>query len=56
MNDRVSPNQEGQMDQPHSVSNRQQVVETMIDLTHLSNLHRAIVATCRTPKRQHAIA
>ena len=66
------------MGQPHSVSNREQVVDTMIDLTRLSNLHRAIVAgsdslelylalrrrgfirvattaTCRIPKRQHAI-
>jgi hypothetical protein len=32
------------MGQPHSVSNREQVVDTMIDLTRLSNLHRAIVA------------
>jgi len=62
----------------HSVSTREQVVDTMIDLTRLSNLHRAIVAghdsmelylalrrrgfirvattaTCRMPKRQHAI-
>ena len=66
------------MGQPHSVSNREQVVDTMIDLTRLSNLHRAIVAgsdslelylalrrrgfvrvattaTCRIPKRQHAV-
>jgi hypothetical protein len=66
------------MDQPHSVSDREQVVDTMIDLTRLSNLHRAIVAgqdslelylalrrrgflrvattaTCRIPKRQHAV-
>jgi hypothetical protein len=28
----------------HSVSSREQVVDTMIDLTRLSNLHRAIVA------------
>ena len=28
----------------HSVSDREQVVDTMIDLTRLSNLHRAIVA------------
>ena len=28
----------------HSASNREQVVDTMIDLTRLSNLHRAIVA------------
>ena len=62
----------------HSVSDREQVVDTMIDLTRLSNQHRAIVAgqdsmelylalrrrgfvrvattaTCRIPKRQHAI-
>ena len=32
------------MGQPHSVSNREQVVDTMIDLTRLSNLHRVIVA------------
>jgi hypothetical protein len=32
------------MGQPHSVSNQEQVVDTMIDLTRLSNLHRAIVA------------
>jgi len=66
------------MNQPHSYSEREQVVETMIDLTRLSNLHRAIVAgsdslelylalrrrgfvrvattaTCRIPKRQHAV-
>ena len=36
--------QESQMVQPHSVSNREQVVDTMIDLTRLSNLHRAILA------------
>ena len=32
------------MGQPHSASNREQVVDTMIDLTRLSNLHRAIAA------------
>ena len=32
------------MVQPYSVSNREQVVDTMISLTRLSNLHRAIVA------------
>ncbi len=32
------------MVQPHSVSSRDQVVDTMIGLTRLSNLHRAIVA------------
>jgi hypothetical protein len=70
--------QEDQMSQPHSISNREQVVDTMIDLTRLFNLHRAIVAgsdamelylalrrrgfirvattaTCRIPKRQHAV-
>jgi hypothetical protein len=36
--------QESQMVQPHSVSNREQVVDTMIELTRLSSLHRAIVA------------
>jgi hypothetical protein len=36
--------QESQMGQPHSVSNREQVVDTMIELTRLSNLHRAIIA------------
>jgi hypothetical protein len=68
----------GQMSQPQSISNREQVIDTMIDLTRLSNLHRAIVAgsdsmelyltlrrrgfirvattaTCRIPKRQHAV-
>ena len=32
------------MIQPHTVPNREQVVDTMIGLTRLSNLHRAIVA------------
>ena len=32
------------MVQPHSALNREQVVDTMIELTRLSNLHRAIVA------------
>jgi hypothetical protein len=36
--------QESQMVRPHSVSTREQVVETMIELTRLSNLHRAIIA------------
>jgi hypothetical protein len=35
---------ESQMVQPYSVSNREQVVDIMISLTRLSNLHRAIVA------------
>ena len=62
----------------HSTSSREQVVDTMIDLTRLSNLNRTIVAghdslelylalrrrgfvrvattaTCRIPKRQHAV-
>ena len=66
------------MVQPHSAPTREQVVDTMIELTRLSNLHRAIVAgsnslelylalrrrgfirvattaTCRIPKRQHAV-
>jgi hypothetical protein len=66
------------MKQPHTGSNREQVVDTMIELTRLSPLHRAIVAgsdsmelylalrrrgfirvattaTCRIPKRQHAV-
>jgi len=30
--------------QPHSVSNREQVIDTMIELTRLSSLGRAIVA------------
>ena len=32
------------MDQPHSGQNREQVVDTMIELTRLSHLHRAIIA------------
>jgi hypothetical protein len=32
------------MVQPYSVADRDQVVDTMIALTHLSNLHRAIIA------------
>jgi hypothetical protein len=35
--------QENHMDQPHSGANREQVIDTMIDLTRLSHLHRAIV-------------
>src|SRR5260221_12129921 len=38
----VSP--ESQMVQPHSASSREQVIDTMIELTRLSNLHRTIVA------------
>jgi hypothetical protein len=44
MTSRPAVTQESQMVQPHSVSNREQVVDTMIELTRLSNLHRAIVA------------
>ena len=66
------------MVQPYCVSNRDQVVDTMIGLTRLTSQHRAIVAgsgstelhlalrrrgflraataaTCRIPKRQHAV-
>jgi hypothetical protein len=44
MTSRSAIAQESKMGQPHSVSNREQVVDTMIELTRLSNLHRAIVA------------
>jgi hypothetical protein len=42
----ISPTavQERQMVQPHSGSSREQVVDTMIELTRLSNSQRAIVA------------
>jgi hypothetical protein len=36
--------QETRMNKPHSASGREQVVDTMIGLTRLSYLHRAIVA------------
>jgi hypothetical protein len=36
--------QESNMDQPQSGPNREQVVDTMIQLTRLSPLHRAIIA------------
>jgi hypothetical protein len=36
--------QESQMVQPHSGANREQVIDTMLELTRLSKLHRAIVA------------
>jgi hypothetical protein len=36
--------QESEMTQSHSVPNREQIVETMIGLTRLSNLQRVIVA------------
>jgi hypothetical protein len=35
---------ESKMVQPHADPNREQVIDTMIGLTRLSNLHRAIVA------------
>jgi hypothetical protein len=44
MTSRTAVVQESQMVQPHSVSNREQVIDTMIGLTRLSNRHRAIVA------------
>jgi len=67
------------MPQPCSVTDREQVVDTMIALTRLSSQHRTIVAgsdsmelylalrrrgfarvatpaTCRLPKKQHAVA
>jgi hypothetical protein len=36
--------EEGQAAQPHCFSSREQVVDTMIGLTRLSHLHRAIIA------------
>lgn len=36
--------EQGQMTHPHCFPNREQVVDTMIGLTRLSHLHRAIVA------------
>jgi hypothetical protein len=44
MTSRTAFTQESQMVQPHSVANRAQVVDTMIELTRLSNQHRTIVA------------
>jgi hypothetical protein len=44
MSTRPAITQECQMVQPHAVANRDQVVDTMIELTRLSNLHRAIIA------------
>ena len=44
MTDRTAVSQESQMVHPHSVSSREQVTDTMIALTRLSNLHRAIIA------------
>jgi hypothetical protein len=36
--------QERRMIQPHSASDQEQVLDTMIELTRLSNLYRAIIA------------
>jgi hypothetical protein len=36
--------QESPMIQPHAVSDREQMLDTMIELTRLSNLYRAIIA------------
>jgi hypothetical protein len=44
MTNRPAVTQESQMGQRHSGPDREQVVDTMIELTRLSNLHRAIVA------------
>jgi hypothetical protein len=44
MTSRSAVTQESQMVQPHSASDREQVVDTMIELTRLSKLHRAIIA------------
>jgi DNA-binding LacI/PurR family transcriptional regulator len=44
MTSRPAVTREREMPQPHSVSSREQVVDTMIDLTRLSHLHRAIIA------------
>src|ERR1039458_224542 len=44
MTSRSAVAQESKMGQPHCGSNREQVTDTMIELTRLSNLHRAIVA------------
>jgi hypothetical protein len=44
MTNRAPVIQENEMDRPHSVSNREQVVDTMIALTRRSNLHRTIAA------------
>jgi hypothetical protein len=44
MTSRPAATQESPMAQPHCFSNREQVVDTMIGLTRLSYLHRAIIA------------
>jgi hypothetical protein len=38
--------EESEMGQPHCISSREQVVDTMIGLTRLSNQQRAIIAGC----------
>jgi hypothetical protein len=44
MTNQTHVTQESQMGQPHFVSDREQVIDTMIGLTRLSHLHRAIIA------------
>jgi hypothetical protein len=44
MTGRATAVQESKMVQPHADPNREQVIDTMIELTRLSTLHRAIVA------------
>jgi hypothetical protein len=44
MTGRTGIPRESKMTQPHSTSEREQVVDTMIELTRLSGLHRAIIA------------
>jgi hypothetical protein len=44
MTRRTTAVQESRMLQRHADPNREQVIDTMIELTRLSNLHRAIVA------------
>ena len=44
MTSQTALTQESQMVQLHPLPNREQVIDTMIGLTRLSNLHRTIVA------------
>jgi hypothetical protein len=44
MTSQPAATQQGPMAQPHCFSSHEQVVDTMIGLTRLSHLHRAIVA------------
>jgi hypothetical protein len=44
MTGRAAFAQESQMVQPYCGSSREQVIDTMIELTRLSHLHRAIIA------------